>query len=169
MLDPVESGELRWQGRPVASSSVPQYRSRVLYLHQSPVVFEGAVRENLMRPFELRQHAARQWDEPTVVGLLRDVGRDKSFLDKPATELSGGERQLLAIIRAVQLAPEVLLLDEPTAAMDDATTQQVEAVVKAWHTASRAYVWASHSPEQTKRVAHSIWHINAGVLRTEEG
>ena len=86
--------------------------------------------------------------------MLTHLGRDESFLDKPVGELSGGESQLVALLRAVQLDPKVLLLDEPTASLDAEATAAVETLVADWQAESagaRAVVWVSHDTGQAER------------------
>lgn len=76
--------------------------------------------------------------------------------------LSSGEKQRLALLRALQIAPRVLLLDEPTSALDAANTARVEALI-AGHQRERgmAVVWVSHDPAQLDRVAAE--HLTLGT------
>lgn len=97
-----------------------------MYLHQRPTLFEGDVEANLRQPFALKIHAKSRFDVRLVSELLRKVGRQHTFLQKSATELSEGDRPLVALIRAIQLNPSVLLLDEPTASLDAETTHAAE-------------------------------------------
>ena len=59
LLDPLESGEVLWEGSPVADEDVPKFRSRVIYQQQAPALFEGTVEENLRRPFALGTNRCR--------------------------------------------------------------------------------------------------------------
>ena len=73
-------------------------------------------------------------------------------------QLSGGEAQILALVRALQLEPTILLLDEPTASLDAKTTAQVEALLKNWlHDRDRACILTSHDSAQIDRVTH--WQL----------
>ena len=62
----------------------------------------------------------------------RNVGRDATFLENVNVDLSGGESQIAALLRAIQLELAVLLLDEPTAALDTMATAAVETLVETW-------------------------------------
>ncbi len=80
----------------------------------------------------------------------------------------GGKPNSAALLRVLQLDPEVLLLDEPTAALDPASARAVEALVAAWFEAApdkRAYLWISHDPAQAARVGSEQLSIVAGELQ----
>jgi len=117
LLDQCETGQVLWRGDPVRSRAVPEFRSRTIYLHQRPALFEGSVEDNLRQPFLLSVHAARRFDRDWIAERLGSVGRGTDLLDRASRDLSGGESQLVALLRALQLRPLVLLLDEPTAAV----------------------------------------------------
>jgi putative ABC transport system ATP-binding protein len=128
---------------------------------------DGTVEEYLQFPYELAAHRERAFDRQRVVELLETLGRDASFLEKQQGDLSGGETQLAALLRVVQLGPEVLLLDEPTAALDAAATRQVEALVSAWYDGDpdeHALIWVSHDAEQARRVATRTLRLDQGRL-----
>jgi len=168
MLDPFDAGEIRWHNQPVADVEIPDFRRQVVYLHQRPVLWEQSVETNLRLPYELKGHAKKQFDRDRVVALFEHVGRDASFLGKPARDLSGGEGQLVALIRAMQLDPGILLLDEPTAALDAATSRSIEQLVARWFEESssgRAYLWVSHDSEQVGRIAQQVYQMTAGSIQ----
>lgn len=167
MLDPIDAGEIRWRGDVVVGKQVPTFRSRVVYLHQRPALLEGTVEENLRQPFSLRVHRDKQFDRARIVSLLDSMGRTNAFLSKQQRDLSGGEAQLTALLRAMQLDPDILLLDEPTAALDDDATELVESLVTNWldrQSTDRATVWVTHDHEQARRVSATLLHIRDGRL-----
>lgn len=163
LLDPVDGGEVLYRGRPAGDRGVPAYRRRVAYLHQSPALAEGTVEENLRLPFSLAVHRRADpgkvgpagFDRERAVELLAALGREEAFLAKERDDLSGGERQITALARLLQLDPRVLLLDEPTAALDPETTERAEELLGRWvrDAPGRAWIWVSHDREQGARVA----------------
>jgi putative ABC transport system ATP-binding protein len=167
MLDPVDAGDVLWHGRRVQGSEVPTFRSRVVYLHQRPVLVEGTVQDNLRQPFLLRIHRNKQFQQDILMSQLAALGREESFLAKDARDLSGGEAQITAFLRATLLEPEVLLLDEPTSALDRAATEMVEKLIATWireKPHGRAFVCVTHNHEQAERIASRVFTMNQGVL-----
>lgn len=166
-LDPLDDGEVRWQGRPVRRDGVPPFRRAVVYLHQRPALWDETVEAALRRPLSLAVHAGQRFDRGRIVALLGQLGRDESFLAKRAADLSGGEIQMAALLRALQLDPTVLLLDEPTAALDRQTAAAVERLLRDWVGDSpdgRAMVWVTHDAEQARRVAERTLRMTSGTI-----
>jgi len=167
LLDAIDAGEIEFRGQPAATTSIPDYRRDVIYLHQRPGLFEGSVELNVQKPFSLKIHRNRRYDRARVLDLLRAVGRDDSFLRKTSSQLSGGEAQIAALIRGIQLEPSVLLLDEPTAALDQETSTAAERLVNDWlkHTeAARAMILVSHDMSQAERLSDRRLEICDGRL-----
>lgn len=166
-LDPIDSGLLRWSGEKVAGHFVPVYRSRVTYLHQRPVVFEGTVEHNLRLPFGLRVHEAKRFHHDRARALLDAFGKPDSFLQKLQGDLSGGEAQIVALVRALLLDPAVLLLDEPTASLDARSVTMVERHIRGWldeAPAARAVVCVSHDLELVSRFTERRLGMRDGSL-----
>jgi putative ABC transport system ATP-binding protein len=154
-LDRMDEGELTLEGVPFRQWSPPAWRSRICYLHQSPALLPGTVEENLRRPFLLEVHRGRSFDRDLAATYLEALGREPSFLAQRASTLSGGEAQILALVRALQMLPRILLLDEPTASLDRETAGRAEALIEQWLSQGRdrALVWTSHEPAQLERIA----------------
>jgi putative ABC transport system ATP-binding protein len=102
-----------------------------------------------------------------TVKLIGDFGRDQDFLSRNEKDLSGGERQLVALLRVIQLEPAVLLLDEPTAAMDAKSASVVENWIAGWVSKlspQRAVIWVSHDDRQISRVTTRVLQISQGQV-----
>jgi putative ABC transport system ATP-binding protein len=165
-LDPLDRGTVRYQGRVVQHDAVPVYRASVIYLHQRAALLEPTVEAALRRPFDLKVHRQRRFDRERAIRLLAGLGRDETFLTKRVAELSGGEIQITALVRALQLDPAILLLDEPTAALDGPTAVAVERLITHWldENPERVMVWVSHNEAQARRVGRTAVHIEAGRI-----
>ena len=168
LLDPVDAGAVEFQGRGLAAREIPGYRARVIYLHQRPALLPGSVEDNLRTPLKLAVHRGKTFDRAATLERLAGVDRGAEFLDREERHLSGGERQIVALLRAMQLNPDILLLDEPTAALDATSASAVETLVDAWQadaqTTPRTTVWVSHSSDQVARVADRILQLRRGRL-----
>jgi putative ABC transport system ATP-binding protein len=124
---------------------------------------EGALRW----PLALAVHRRQPFDRERILDLLDQLGRGPAFLDQPLAGLSGGEMQIVALLRAVQLDPLVLLLDEPTAAIDPAAAAAVEQLVGRWWSElpqARAMIWVTHDAAQAERIAKRTLHMEGGRL-----
>ncbi|VXD23344.1 ABC transporter related protein [Planktothrix serta PCC 8927] len=153
-LDPIDEGKIQLENRLLTQCYMPEYRSLVIYLHQRPILLEGTVETNLKMVYNLSVHRQKCYNSQRVENWFLDLGRSPYFLQQSTQNLSGGETQLVALIRALQLDPLVLLLDEPTASLDPTTTQQVESLIQRWLTENpeRACIWTSHDSKQLCRV-----------------
>ena len=167
LLDPFDAGQVLARGTPIDHDGVPSFRREVIYLHQRPTLWDETVMASLEQPFELAVYREQSFDRPWAIDRLADLGRDEAFLDKLVADLSGGERQLVALLRALQLGPSILLLDEPTAALDAAAARAVEQLLGRWLAESpdtRALVVVSHDAEQARRLSDRLLQIEAGRL-----
>lgn len=172
-LDALDEGRLLLLGRPAGEWPVTRYRSTVAYLHQSPALFPGGIEENLREPFGYAVHEGREYDRRRALRLLEPLGRTADFLDRGVEGLSGGERQIVALVRAMLPGPRVLLLDEPTAALDPEATGTVEDLVRRWLLrgaagdgagGGRGVIWVTHDEAQARRAAHRRLRLAEGRL-----
>lgn len=168
-LDELDAGQVCVGGRTADEWPVTTLRRSAAYLHQSPALFPGTVEDNLREPFTWEENASGSYRRERALALLAPLGRGKSFLERSASELSGGERQILAIVRAMLLRPEVLLLDEPTAALDPDATDAVERLVRSWIDEGGSALWVTHDRGQARRIGDRRLLLADGDLRPLDG
>lgn len=148
------------------NSAPTEWRSQVSLLAQHPQLLEGRVIDNLQMPYYLQAHQHRHFDTDWHIAQLAHLERSADFLYQEAAHLSGGERQLVNTLRLLQLNPQVLLLDEPTAALDSDTSNQLIQLLINWLRADqrRALLWVTHDTQDIMPLADRHWHMQAGVL-----
>jgi ABC-type iron transport system FetAB ATPase subunit len=151
-LDP-HSGELLLDGAACSSMAPAAWRAQVVYQAAEPAWWE---------PTPAQHFDASQLQE--VRARLDELGLRPNILDADIQHLSTGERQRLALLRSLARKPRVLLLDEPTAALDPEGVARVEALLKSHLAAGLTLLMVSHAPEQARRMASRTWRIEAGRL-----
>ncbi len=152
-LDRPDEGVVHHRGKRLRDHDVPRFRARVAYVPQQPVLIPGTVLDNLELPLRFHVNAGGGTWKAKATALLSQVGKPVAFLDQRASLLSGGEGQVVGLVRALLLGPEILLLDEPTAHLDAEATQRVEDVILDWvDSGDRAVLWTTHDSAQIDRV-----------------
>ena len=166
-LDVADAGSITWRGTPIDETDVLLHRREVGMVFQRPTVAPGTVIENL-------RIGAMDLDDETAVDLCNLVDLDPTFLDRAASELSGGEKQRVCLARTIATGPAVILADEPTSSLDPAATDVIESLaLRLAHPDSPmqiAWVWVSHDPGQVRRLADRVAVLGEGrVLATGNG
>lgn len=155
-LEPMATGTVLLKGRSSSDWSMPEYRARTVYVSQKPVFREGRVQDVIEAPFRMRIRRGASPPISDIRAHLSTLKRPESLLSQPTEHLSGGEAQIVALLRAIAIEPHILILDEPTASLDAATTACVESLVAGWLEGGRprASIWTSHDADQLARVCN---------------
>lgn len=146
-LVPPSSGEVLWRG----ASLSPAVRRTQALVFQRPVLLRRSVAANI----------SFVGADPETY-LARVALQDKAR--QPARRLSGGEQQRLALARALATEPEVLLLDEPTASLDPASAQAIEAIVQEEAARGTKILCVTHDAGQAKRLGMEVVFLARGRL-----
>ncbi|MBY0441184.1 MAG: phosphate ABC transporter ATP-binding protein [Mycobacteriaceae bacterium] len=154
-LEVPHEGRVLFRGTDISSLDPLELRRRVGMAFQRPTPFPGTVAENL-------RVADPQASEPQMREVLDRVALTGSWLERDATMLSGGEAQRMCLARTMIARPEVLLLDEPTAAVDAETTRIIEAAVREWADKGMTALWVSHDAAQVQRIADRVLRVDKG-------
>lgn len=133
------------------------------FLFQRPELLRRSVRANLDYPLAHHKIASR---DAIVAQTLaaHDLG---GLADQRADHLSGGEAQRVAIARAAVLNPKLMMLDEPTTALDPTATLKVEQMVQGLNAAGTAIMMTTHDLAQARRMAKRIVFMAAGRVVEE--
>lgn len=109
------SGEIYFDDKDINSYEPTKYRQRVSYAFQQPTLFGKSVQDNLEFPYLIRN---KEFDKKHAIDSLEMVNLDESYLKKGVNDISGGERQRVALLRNLLFRPDVLITDEVTAGLD---------------------------------------------------
>ncbi|BDG60697.1 phosphate ABC transporter ATP-binding protein PstB [Caldinitratiruptor microaerophilus] len=141
-------------------------RRRIGMVFQQPNPFPTSIYENVAYGLRVQGVRARSELDGRVEASLRAAGlweEVKSRLHESALRLSGGQQQRLCIARSLATGPEVLLLDEPTAALDPASAARIEDLV--WSLRERyTIVIVTHNMQQAARVSDYTAFLLMGEL-----
>jgi phosphate transport system ATP-binding protein len=148
-----------------------QLRARVGMVFQKPNPFPKTIYENVAYGPRIHGLAASKTDLDEIVinalekaGLYKEV---KERLNEPGTGLSGGQQQRLCIARAIAVAPDVILMDEPCSALDPIATARIEELMDELKQ-NYCIIIVTHSMQQAARVSQRTAFFHLGVL-VEEG
>lgn len=142
-LQPLSAGTLTYDGQDVARLSPQTFRRLVAFIPQRPPMAGGTVADNLALGLSFR---GERLQEGGAAALLQHAGLPASFAAREARTLSGGEQLRVALARALALAPQAFLLDEPTAALDDQASEALVKLLRSLSVAGAAIAIVSHDP-----------------------
>ncbi|SHE94574.1 putative ABC transport system ATP-binding protein [Desulforamulus putei DSM 12395] len=145
-LQPCDGGEVFLQGESWQHIPSPLWRVGVHYLAQKPALFDGTVADNLAKPFETRVGSKHRFDPGRAKALMQELLLDAHQWEQDSRTLSGGEAARVAFIRALLIEPKVMLLDEPTAALDGRARAAFYRTLSRWLTSpGHAALLVSHN------------------------
>ena len=160
-LDEPTSGVVYLDGQDYRQLPPRELRRRVGMVTQRPFLFPGDVASNLRFGPAQRGESI---SEEEIAGLLERVGLT-GFATREVSVLSGGEQQRVSLARALANRPEVLLLDEPTAALDEDSKRGIEELVASLVRDHRlTCVMVTHDREQARRVCNLVIVLEAGQV-----
>jgi ABC-type branched-subunit amino acid transport system ATPase component len=161
----VKSGTVRLEGEDVTGMSPERVvRKGMCYVPQSENVFASlSIRENLeMGAFTRRDGFRHRLDE--IYGLFPDLAQRPQLR---AGKLSGGQRQMLALARALMLDPKVLLLDEPTASLAPKMVDDIFATIRNINQTGVAILIVEQNAKEALSICHRAYVLAGGNNRLE--
>lgn len=168
-----DAGQVVFAGREITrlnGGERKEFRRRVQVVFQHP---EGAFNprwklvESLSEPYRLHR---LPFSPQALVEQLKNVGLGEEHLNRYPSELSGGELQRAAIVRAMALKPEFVVLDEPTSMLDAITQAQILRLLEEIQRQTGvAYLFITHDLELARLFCRRIYRLEKGVLTLENG
>ncbi|KAF0163059.1 MAG: tungstate transport system ATP-binding protein [Rhodocyclaceae bacterium] len=150
LLHPSE-GALRW-AQPLSQAMV----------FQRPIMLRTTALANVVYGLKLKGHA-KEVCQRRALDSLAHVGLEH-LAQRPARLLSGGEQQRVALARVWALEPELLILDEPTASLDPASSREVERIINEIAASGTRILMTTHNLGQARRIAEEIVFIDRGRI-----
>ncbi|EJD6378735.1 iron ABC transporter ATP-binding protein FetA [Providencia rettgeri] len=161
LISPTQ-GTIQFQGKDINTISPETYRQQVSYCTQTPTLFGQTVYDNLVFPYQIRKLPL---NKEKVISDLHQFSLHESILDKGISELSGGEKQRISLIRNLQFLPQVLLLDEITSALDEENKIIVNEFIHHLTSDKKIGVlWVTHDQDE---IAHTNEVITLPVHHNE--
>ncbi len=158
-------GEVYLKDKDIFKMDAQQLRTRVVMVLQRPIALPMSIYDNIayllksVKKVNDSKKIRSKVEEALKLANLWDEVKDR--LHTPASNLSGGQIQRLAIARALALDPEVLLLDEPTSHLDPESTRIIESTIMKLKDRI-SIIFVTHSVEQAKRLAEYVIFFENG-------
>ncbi|MBU9828349.1 iron efflux ABC transporter ATP-binding subunit FetA [Rahnella perminowiae] len=154
LLQNPTGGELYFKGENVTQIKPEMYRQRVSYCFQTPSLFGETVYDNLALPYQIRN---KKPDDTQLRSWLQRVNLSADMLTKRTQELSGGEKQRVALLRNLQFMPDILLLDEITSALDEENKININDIIAGLVEKEQiAVLWVSHDLNEIRHAKNVI-------------
>lgn len=160
LLSP-SSGNLSFKGKDFIEWDLLQLRREISYCFQMPVLFGATVLDDFKFPFELRN---QKINLTRCHELLESFCLPEEIISQQNHQLSGGEKQRIALIRSLLFVPEILLLDEVTSALDAINAAIVEAQMMKLNRQGVSILWVTHDVAQSHRIATRTLEVEQGSL-----
>lgn len=162
LLDAPDEGDILFHNQSYKSYDPRKWRMKVCYVAQQAVMLPGTIEDNLKTVSTLHRIS---YDQALAVRLLKALGLEHLELNKQASDCSGGEKQRISLIRSLLLRPEILLLDEITASLDQKSKQWVEEVLLQWHEQEGStMIIVTHDLQQARKVSKRVWFMGEHTL-----
>lgn len=149
-------GTITWHGR----EHVPPVRRAIVF--QRPTMLRRSAAANIRYALSAAR-IARSAHDAAIDRLLALVGLEHAA-ERPARRLSTGEQQRLALARALAREPDVLLLDEPTASLDPASTKAIEDVIRTVSQRGIKVLLSTHDLGEARRLAGDVMLLHRGRI-----
>lgn len=159
------SGTITFKGRNFIEHNPTELRKRISYCFQIPYLIGDTVMENVNFPFFIRNLKP---DQEKVNDLFSLFHMESEYLNKGVKNLSGGEKQRIALIRSLLFKPEILLLDEITSALDMDNAIIVENIINSLNLEGITVLWITHNPDRSRKYANKILSIECGEIKSLE-
>ncbi|MFW5981818.1 MAG: ABC transporter ATP-binding protein [Halanaerobiaceae bacterium] len=165
-----DQGEIEFENKNIEKYEALELRRKILMLPQNPVMFPGSIEDNFFKTLEYteKEKLAVKNNTEDYNKLMKKVGLSHE-LDTDTNNLSGGEKQRLALARILLLEPDILLLDEPSSALDEETEEFIiKMVVNYIKKREGTLIMVTHSRSVASTYGDFIITLNNGKIENIE-
>ena len=167
-----DKGEIRYMGESMKAINAIELRRKVVMLPQSPAIFTGTIRDNLLIGLNFSEKPSVSDDKLLEILDLSHLSRGRAqrpsptiFLDEDAEKLSGGEKQRLALGRVILMEPDAFLLDEPSSSLDEDTEETIiNNLVHLTKEKNKTLIMVTHSRKIANQFADNIIELKDGKI-----
>lgn len=153
-----DKGEILYKGKNINDFDVIELRRKITMLPQNPVIYKGNILDNILIGKKFAK--STDYDIEEIKKLMNEFNIDKD-LNSSADNLSGGEKQRICIIRVLIMNPDVILLDEPSSALDEKTEDKViNYICNFVKQNNKTLIMVTHSKEIARKYSDHIIEIN---------
>ncbi|MCX5886626.1 MAG: ATP-binding cassette domain-containing protein [Proteobacteria bacterium] len=157
------SGRVIYRGNEIMMENSKDMRGRITMLFQDAVLFNTTVQDNVEYGLKIKKKKSGERKKKAEECL--DMVGLKGFAERRARELSSGEAQRVAIARALAIRPEIFLLDEPTANVDELNTKILEEIIQTLSKDQETtIIFSTHNHNQAFRLADEIITLMEGKV-----
>lgn len=159
----IDEGSLKFKKQEITAYNPIELRREILMLPQNPIMFPGTIKNNFTKTVEYAEKNLA--NDKVYSSLLKKVDLEHQ-LDTDTKNLSGGEKQRIALARVLLLQPEILLLDEPSSALDEETEEFIiQMVVNYIEKRKGTLIMVTHSKSVADKYGDTIITLDNGQVQ----
>jgi putative ABC transport system ATP-binding protein len=149
---------------------VTELRRRIHLLTQLPMMFEGTIEENLLKPYSFGEYTAAAPDKDIYEKLLKELFPEGISLDETGGNLSQGQKQRVALCRTLLINPQVLLCDEPAASLDNDSRRIVDKAIEKFFNSEpdKTVIYISHHDQLHIDCDSKVIDMDQGCFKEAE-
>ena len=161
-LLPLDSGQVTINGIELSPSNVIALRRSMAYIDQEPVMGEKMVRDAILLPFSFKGMKNALPADDRILSLCKRVKFSHDILDRNCQDLSGGEKQRIAVVRSILMGKHLFFLDEITSALDQVAKK---AVISLFRKKTYTILSVSHD-EHWQQLCQRSYRVSRGRIHS---
>ncbi|NJR65928.1 MAG: ATP-binding cassette domain-containing protein [Leptolyngbyaceae cyanobacterium CRU_2_3] len=163
-LSEASQGKILFEDQEIRQIPVISLRQQISLVSQESKLLGMTVRQALSYPLELRG-MSKQFIQQRMLTWMEQLHIPQDWLERTEVQLSGGQRQMVAITRALMVQPKIVLLDEPTSALDAGRSQHlIHVLIQTSQTQQMTLLMVNHQLDLAQEFCTHLLHLRQGKL-----